>query len=218
MLALPLSQSRPPQQWTSSYHSVFPRVHSQIQSGSPPQLRSVSQIWSLLAPKTKMATAIMPRLRLQSGSPQTTWLPPLFIIQSMTLILSLVLNPRGIFHSHFFCEGCTSCLHQRLVQSSSVSPPPPPFPAPVIMHRDGLMAYVLFLEHQRPPGIQSIQQQEGWDGERKGRGSVAAQWRTARQEDVHVSEREMFSLSLLLSFDRAAGRSKLFQHTEQVRR
>lgn len=102
MLALPLSQSLPPQQWTSSYHSVFPRVHSQIQSGSPPQLRSVSQIWSLLAPKTKMKSAIMPRLRLQNGSPQTTWLPLLFIIQSMTLILSLVLNHRGIFHSHFF--------------------------------------------------------------------------------------------------------------------
>ena len=108
MLALPLSHSRPPQQRTISYHSIFPLVHSQIQSGSPPQLHPVSQIRSLLAPKPKMTMAIMPRLRLQNGSPQTTWLPPLFIIKSMTLILSLVLNPREIFHSHlfiFFCEG-----------------------------------------------------------------------------------------------------------------
>lgn len=79
----------------------------------------------------------------------------------------------------------------------------PPLSAPVIMQHDGLMANVL------PPLTPRTRWHlfnttTGRIRERKGRGTARQQWKTARQEDMRVGE------SLLLSFDQAVGRLKLF--------
>ena len=38
---------------------IYPRVLNQIQSGYPPQLHPLLQIWSLLAPKNKCAQTVV---------------------------------------------------------------------------------------------------------------------------------------------------------------
>lgn len=101
-------------------------------------------------------------------------------------------------------------------RASSYSPPsPPPSPAPVVMQHDGLMANVLPTITRSPPGISSIQQQEGSERGKEGEQQDSDE---RRRERGCACEREMFSLSPLLSFDQAVGRLKLFQHTAQVRR
>lgn len=119
---------------------------------------------------------------------------------------------RGYF-SPIHVKDFTVVFMKDEVRASTFFPPPSPplLSAPVVMQHDGLMANVLPPLTPRTPW-HLFNTTTGRIREKKGRGTARQQWKTARQEDLRVWE------SLLLSFDQAVQRLKLFQHTAQVRR